>query len=376
MANNRTAGIVMGALGIGLAAAGLGVKLYTGYQEKHRERLIRTAALDYMQEKYGVQPEIVLWDDYSYATYAVFEENGRRFNVQLNENLVPFRDNYQYDEICDAVKAEFLEHYPDCAVKETNVLTYGDPLTPGLEAHGLVLNKDTKYDGTNLEQVTAGAKIRIIAYNAGAPFADTPMLQTLRETGMGKLVTFDTQAHLDAFLAFEKQGEYVHSLNMLSTEINQQETMFAPHIRQILELGAEGGIRSILLREDEGFLYSCPKVPEATFSPMDTRKFITNYINGIRTEGDVSRYKENAVTKAYQLCENRDALLAKQYLYFPVADYPDWEQLELQTISPRTPFQFRASLTRCGEYAVGIVDGDQNQWMLARASESGASQAE
>lgn len=336
-------------------------------QEHQKDTRLKTIAVNFIKEKYGIEPgaqEATECIGGSYYAITLYEGN-QKYYVFLNEETGFLADTYQYEEIKAALEKYIAETYPNCQYSYISIA-----YTPSEEILGyrFCLERNTYFDGSNLDEVLQDAEIQLTMYYAETEFADCALFQELQEWNTnGAFVSFDTQEHLEQYL---DTGTILRPYEDEDIEHYRQDICYAPYIQQIWKLNKEKSCSTNYpLKEGNDFLYCCPAVPELSFGMEDATVLAMN-IYGSSNREECENALNHAVSDAYQfLGSNWNNI----YVYLPIAEFPDYDNCNALWFASNTGQNINSSskLTKCGDYAVfSISAGENPAWMLVQQDET------
>lgn len=278
----------------------LGRTILKKIQEHKKDIHLKTIAVNFIKEKYGIEPEAQEAAECLGASYygITLYEGKQKFFVFLSEETGFLADTYQYEEIRTTLEKHITETYPNCRNSDISI-----SYTPPEEMLGyrLCLDRDTYFDGSNLDEVLQDAEIQLTMYYAETEFTDCTLFQELQEWNTdGAFVSFDTQEHLEQYL---NMGTVIAPYADEDTEYYGKDIFYAPYIQQIWRLNKEKGCSTNYpLKEGNGFLYCCPSVPDLSFGMADTTALAIN-IYGSSNREKWENTLNHAISDAYQFFE-------------------------------------------------------------------------
>lgn len=171
-------------------------------------RSAEKSAVLFIQDKYGIEADADYdrtssSDGYKW-TIVKMTADGKDFFVEQytdNDDHTIFADNYQLDEIKQAVFDEVSRVYPNGTRRDVRI--YGSEFF----FHEVI---EKYFDGTNLDEVMDRSRGSITVDFADTEFdLEAPLFKKLDEWSIGPYFTsFDTAAHRDEFVASDKLGNY------------------------------------------------------------------------------------------------------------------------------------------------------------------------
>lgn len=336
-------------------------------QEHQKDTRLKTIAVNFIKEKYGIEPEAQEATECIGASYygITLYEGKKKFFVFLSEETDFLADTYQYEEIRTTLEKHITETYPNFQYSDISI---AHTLPGDFMGYRLFLDRDTYFDGSNLDEVLQDAKIQLTMYYAETEFTDCALFQELQEWDTdGAFVSFDTQEHLEQYL---NMGTVLMPHADEDEEYYGKDIFYAPYIQQIWRLNKEKSYSANYpLKEGNGFLYCCPSVPELSFGMTDTTALAMNiYGNSNREEWENTL--NHAISDAYQFlgCNWNNI-----YVYLPIAEFPDYDNCNALWFAFNTGHNINGSrkLTKCGDYAVfNISAGENPAWMLVHQDET------
>lgn len=353
----------------------VGLKVFVKGQQYFKDKHMKTAAIDYIREKYGV--EAVFENLYYYyyykpeLAYVKLKDGDKEFQVYIDtENETEsFSDTYQYDEICDAFTEYIDETYPEC--KYNDIKIWGSSPFE-LLFRKLSLDQDTRFDGSNLHELLKDCQIKFTIYYVETEFTDCELFRELQERDVdAAFVSFDTKEHLDEFLD-RRVSNISLNFNMQKKALYYADDVYyAPHITQIWKIDEGKSISTNYQLEDgDGFLYCCPAAP-VSFHEINAENLaycLAYNFYGVKKE-EVESILERVASKAYEFNSTGwdwDPI----YVYIPISEIPDYENLGAfwSARSMKNTGQIVDgiyALTRYGDYAVFTLNaGLDPSWML------------
>lgn len=335
-------------------------------QEHQKDTHLKTIAVNFIKEKYGIEPKASEATECIGASYygITLNDGEQKFFVFLNEETGFLTDTYQYEEIRTALEKHITETYPNCQYSDISI-SY--TLPEKSIGYRLCLDRDTYFDGSNLDEVLQDAEIQLTMYYAETEFTDCELFQELQEWNTdGAFVSFDTQEHLEQYL---NEGTGFMPFADEDVEYFNEDIYYAPYIQQIWRLNKEKSYSTNYpLKEGNGFLYCCPSVPELSFGMADKTALAMN-IYGSNSE-ECENILNHTVSDAYRFSEcNWDNI----YVYLPIAELPDYDNCSALWFAFNIGQNVNGSrkLTKCGDYAVFYISAGENPtWMLVQQDET------
>ena len=338
---------ILNIVGFSLILLGVSAQFVPQLIRNRQLRQIRETADAYMQEKYGFSAELESYELHFCEYYLRMHDQDKKFFLFLDENRRPLYDTYQYEEICTAFSDMIQETYPDLVSWDLNI--YGPAIVHGGDtlSHWISLDKNTKFDGSNLEALLAGCSVKGTAYFAGTELSDCALFRkmTAWEPDFA-FVSFDSAAHLK---------EYLHNSSIRydslvdDADYYAADVLYAPYITQVWCIG-EHGIRSTKypVREGDGFLYCCPEKPDTKWSVCD----------------DAEQQDVHARSGTYQFDSGPDTWHTV-YVYLPAGSVPDGTRIAWSADNPGGTLSGFREFIRCGEYQVFELSvGFRPQWFI------------
>ncbi len=173
-----------------------------------RRNVEKTAVL-FIKEKYGIEAEADYdrtssTDGYKWTTVKMTAD-GKEFIVEQyadTDGNTKLADNYQLDEIEQAVFDEVSRVYPDGTLRDVRV--FNDYFFKGVA--------EKYFDGTNLDEVMSCQHGSITVDFADTEFdLEAPLFKKLDEWKIRPyFASFDTAEHRDEFVASEELGNIYH----------------------------------------------------------------------------------------------------------------------------------------------------------------------
>lgn len=330
-----------------LLIAGVTMSAIPRIREHKKDKQIRAAAASYMQEKYGCTAELLEYEDHFDSWYLRMQTQGKEFWLFLSEDMQPRSDTLQYDEILAAFADRIRETYPNIRTDGLGIYNQPDDTDSDVLLHKISLNHDTQFDGTNLDALLGGCTLRGTVYSTGEEFADCELFQNMQQYHPDlAFVNFDTQEHLESFLAHDYVSFGFHAED---AEYCASDVLYAPHITQIWRMD-EKGSRSISypLKEGEGFLYCCPDRPDTAFACFENAD-------------------ENALSPSCQF----DCTWKTVYVYLPADAVPEGAKVDWIAENPGGPLTGIRDLPQYGDYLVFHLSAGTNPtWKLVPADDS------
>lgn len=194
---------------------------------KEKRNVENSAAL-FIKDKYGIDAAAEYYDSFSSVnntkwTTVKMNTDGKDFTVELftYNDVTRFADDYQIDEIKQAVFDEVNRVYPGGTLRDVEVCSYE------FLVNGRVIEK--YFDGTNLDEVMDGQRGGITVDFVDMEFdTEDPLFEKLNKWGVQPyFVSFDTAAHLDEFVAKEETGTVY--------ERDEKYAKYAPYITDCVE---------------------------------------------------------------------------------------------------------------------------------------------
>ncbi|MDE6732562.1 MAG: hypothetical protein K2J77_06775 [Oscillospiraceae bacterium] len=179
----------------------------TAVSEIYSRRNAENDAVLFIKDKYGIDAEADYIKSYTFSdgdklTTVKMTADGKDFTVELltNENaLAKFADDYQLDEIKQAVFDEVSRVHPNGTLRDVGIYSsdfLGDRVI------------ERYFDGTNLDEVMERQHGGVTVDFADTKFdLESPLFKKLDEWSIKPYFTsFDTTDHRDEFVASEKFG--------------------------------------------------------------------------------------------------------------------------------------------------------------------------
>ncbi|MDO5558941.1 MAG: hypothetical protein Q4F95_05025 [Oscillospiraceae bacterium] len=322
-------------------------------------------AIQYVRDKYGFEPEKIESEeeflDSPYIhnardlTLKMWAE-GREFDVSADnqkDNPVGM-DNYQLDEIKNAIIRKITESYPA-----------GEVIDLWASDSNLEYNLFTKlFNGDNIEEVLEDGYGYFEMVFVDTEFTDNEITKALKKWNLNtRFTSFDTKERLDEFVKIQYKNEETYE-------------KYQPYITDRFEIsfGKESRIKY--------FVKSCDEFRYCYF-PTDSNKYTDNSYDITISEEEQSsfishfenydegNYVSKPLSKAYQF----DDLYGDICIYYPVSLLKDHdiEQVGAAWFSPGGQINNRdiAKAEICGEYAVFVLPFDKQEFMLVDMSGQG-----
>lgn len=335
-------------------------------QEHQKDIRLKTIAVNFIKEKYCIEPEAQEAESIDAHYYGITLYDGKqKFFVFLNEETGFLADTYQYEEIRTALEKHITETYPNCQYSDISI---SHTLPGDFMGYRLFLDRTTYFDGSNLDEVLQDAKIQLTMYYAETEFTDCALFQELQERNTdGAFVSFDTQEHLEQYL---NMGDVLMPHADEDVEYYSKDIFYAPYIQQIWKLNKEISYSTNYpLKEGNGFLYCCPSVPELSFGMADTKVLAMN-IYGSSNREDWENTLNHTISDAYQFT---GCFWNNIYVYLPIAEFPDYDNCSALwfAFNPGQNISGSRKLTKYGDYAVFHISAGENPtWMLVQQDET------
>ena len=297
------------------------------------------AAQNYLQQKYGFNGTVQ--NTYNVFSYwnVLFKDQEHEYYVYLDADRQPIQDTYQYDEITAAVKKQITDACPGCLKIDLSLSgpeRYLEDLGDNVR-FCFGLNANTKYDGSNLDQILTDCKADLTAVFAETDLADFSLTGQLEAWNAdGRMFSFDSKEHAEAFL---------HSSRDLQASPGKNAELFAPHITQIRTFDStahNSEVTGFALQEGDGFLFFSPKVPGVTCIGPEP----------LPQQGVTGTYQFNSGT-------------AQIYVYYPAASLQNADNLCAVYAAAGESSTREISPEHCGDYLVFSISGEPNpRWTL------------
>lgn len=321
-------------IGFALILFGVSAHAIPQLQEYKKSKQIKAVADTYLQEKYGIIAEIQKYELHFNEYYLWMKEQDREFYLFLSEDYQPLHDNYQYDEICGALTDLIKETYPDIRSCDINIYMPEDESNGVIPRHKISLDKDTKFDGSNLEELLTGCSVCGTMYYAGTEFCDCTLFQKLQEWEPDiAFVNFDTQTNLEHYL----QNDFlIYGGGVTDAEYYASDVLYAPYITQIWRIDKNGShSTNYPVKAGDGFLYCCPEHPDTTYSTWEERE-----------SQDV-----HVLSRTYQFHGSWDSWNTV-YVYYPADAVSDSTCISWTAENPGGGLSGIEKFNRCGDYQV------------------------
>lgn len=344
----------------------------TEIEHKTQFSMASANAVRYVSEKYGFEPEIKKLS----ADETFCEQNFMRliakygdkefvvFSDYLKENPV-CADNYQYEEIKQAVTDKIFSEIPNGICADYSIATKINTLSGTSEKSAFgFLAFQTYYDGSNLDEVLKDCYGRIEMVFADADISDTAAANWLTEQDIDlEFTSLDTKEHLAEFEAFPSK----HSILGYSSYAK-----FAPYITDHLEIedGVEKHGLNISFQSCGDFIYTYfptenkdfPVSREITIEEAHPDYFVQHYERYGEEE-----YVSAPITNAYACSDGWDI-----YIYYPLEKLKDYDIENIGAAwysgGGQTNNRGIEKPSVCGDYAVFSLPFNKIEFMLVDTS--------
>ena len=327
-------------------------------QREERSQFIKNSAVTYLREKYDIDADVagLSYDRYARNMTTVYMKYiDKEFQVHIcsDDGAICMADNYQYDEITEAVLDKISKELPggynyECILRGHSIHGYA----PEVSSY---FGKDKYFNGTNLDDILYGCEGRITMLYVDTEFEDCDLFDWLRigKDIDTKFVSFDSQNILDEFV------ERHDGPLLLSYFFDE----YAPYIsdRRDIKWMVNTGARYTIKKHDN-FLYCCPDNPDVSVSDIDKDYFIDHFVT-YHEEQNVSI----PITNAYKFDSSRDEYV---YIFFPYSEIKEHRagKVKAAWYSPgaQSGNQGRGlfSYDVCGDYAVFRLGTSKPEFML------------
>ena len=286
---------------VALALGFTGYRLYDQKMQKDTEHKYETAAAEYISDKYGfsVDTEYQYEQDDHIALYSGYED--RDFLIYKDTATGEWYDSYQYRDVKNALEEQLNSEFPDCTIKD--FFMYGN-----VASFCLTLDKDSIFDGDNLDEIMENASAHVAIYGTDTDFLSSPLLSQLEKWNVnGTFISFDSTEHMEEYL------------KMLSNE--PDNTMFAPYIQQDVTIDKDGiHSNSYNINEGDGFKYCYQGEQDISANECDAEELFTKIYGTPAFESVRAKRAESLLSKAYTFSgkDNGDI-----YVYYPLSNIED-----------------------------------------------------
>lgn len=263
--------------------------------------------------------------------------DGNEFYVELftYNNVTKFADDYQIDEIGQAIFDEVNGVYPGGTLRDVEVGSHD------FLVNGRVVEK--YFDGTNLDEVMDGQRGGITVDFVDMEFdTEDPLFEKLNRWGIQPYFTsFDTAAHLEEFVAKEEIGTVYTR--------DEKYAKYAPYITDCVEYkynkeSNKGEIirKSYDIRSNGEFDYALAEISESENGMENIEKVFAKH-------GDTALGKP--VIKAYT---RRSYGSGRFFVYYPLEKLSgaSAESIGAAWIGDSVTDHNVEKAAICGEYAV------------------------
>lgn len=339
---------------------------YIKRENEHKEQLAAASAnaVRYINEKYGIEPEIMEDLDNKYYTrynsyfndemFFRMKAGGKEFYVlaDTQEGSSNCADDYQHEEISAAITDEIAKTLPDgCLIDFWFGSTRG-----GAIWHCFM---DKYYNGENIDEVFENAKGTIEMVFADTDFSEKGIPAKLEQWNMAyKFTSFDTRERVEQFAKNTEIDEITYEI-------------YAPYITDCIESPAKDGSKSGIsyaLKSYDDFKYC--------YFPTKVNKYEDSSDNVTVTEVEQSKFsyafeyhdEEYCISKPLSKVYGFDCLYGDVCIYYPVEKFND---MNIENIGAawfcRTGQYNNRDIARaeiCGEYAVFILPFNNQEFML------------
>ena len=324
-------------------------KAFAYYKEYRQKTYLKTTAIDYIQEKYGFEAEFQELElGISKCKIVTLSQNEYEFYVYIDNHSGTeiISDTYQKKEVENAILEVIQETYPNYQGAKINVRSAPPEdyvSTP------LCLDANTKFNGSNLNEILQDCKIELRVYYAETEFSDCELFHQLQSWNTeGAFVSFDTKAHLKEYLDEETRSGWHLMYTKEDAEYLESDITYAPHIEQIWLIDEENNKSTNYPLRDTGvFFYCCPEKPNTHCTEIPPTALTINYFHDAEKAEQVA---EQAVSGAYQFDNGWNSV----YIFYPVSKLPELENLTaiLYCHTNASNSSNHLPLTVHGEYAV------------------------
>lgn len=351
-----------------------GYKIILNIKEKNEYKaqlaMATENAVRYVRGKYGFEPEFIEEVENRYdreklgIMHLIFQYNSKKFMVIsdcLKDNTVCF-DNYQYEEVMQAVTDKILSEYPNG--KAVSVIV-GNNNTPLFQAYGSYVSFrgfETYYDGSNLDEILTNCRGKVEMVFADTVFSDMDILDWLTKRNIDvEFTSFDTEERLEQF--GPNPSSWFSSY--------YRYKMLAPYITDHLEIkdGEKQGL-NISFQSCGDFIYSYFPISEKGFPVSSEATAEERHPEAVAQHYkryDEGEYVSKPITNAYVFNRGYDI-----YIYYPLEKLQDYdiENIGVAWYSDGGQVNNRniEKLSVWGDYAVFYLPVGADTFMLVDTS--------
>ncbi|SFC83616.1 hypothetical protein [Ruminococcus albus] len=203
-------------------------------QWKKAEDTAKQKTIEYVEDKYGFKADVTniiiyhdgtVFDDQKHTTPTgtarlELEHDGKIFNVQINYEKNIGYDDYQFDDIKQALEERLNSEIPGGEAESIKVSSKGVENDPYLvELDGMV-SKEAYYDGNDLSKVINNTDITMTALYTDTEFHECPLFEEIKANK-------DNSLFLISFKTDDIKEECDKNISIHSFE---DYTAYAPYI--------------------------------------------------------------------------------------------------------------------------------------------------
>lgn len=343
---------------------GIGLKARREEKEK-LTKLAKEKAIEYIEDKYGFEAEIVytyLNHDGRYSNTSnnknptgtaeiQMEHEGKNFSVKIDYKNGTGYDNYQFDEIEQAFEDRLNSEIPGGKIEDFQLTSPGYKPEIYHPADEGMVSKEAYYDGNDLTNVIENANVTITAFYTNTEFHDCSLFKDITTNNESSLSLF-------SFTSDEMKEKCRFTLG--------EYTTYAPYINdrwQVADSKSEHP-EPYYLRDCGDFLVYAEdlnKDAKLNVIETDSKVMVDTFNDELKESYEKAGYSSTPpiykpVSKGYRFETDAEGGIGKIFVFYPKKDLKIDDGYHTMSII----FGTTSFATECGDYiSVDLLGDDE-----------------